>query len=95
MLPALVAEFVGSFVFFVVILATGMPIAIAAALLGLIYFAGHVSGGNFNPAVSVMMMMRGDLNLINGMAYILVQLLAAVLAFLWYKKTGKLKVRYA
>lgn len=95
MLPALIVEFVGSFVFFVVILATGMPIAIAAALLAVIYFGGHVSGGNFNPAVSIMMMLRGDLTVTSGLAYILVQLLAAGVAFAWYQKTGKLKVRYA
>lgn len=95
MIPALIAEFIGSFVFFVVILATGMPIAIAAALLAAIFFGGHVSGGNFNPAVSVMMMLRGDLSLTSGLAYIFVQLLAAGVAFAWYQKTGKLKMRYA
>lgn len=95
MVPALIAEFVGSFVFFVVILATGMPIAIAVALLAVIYFGGHVSGGNFNPAVSIMMIFRGDLSVSVGIAYIIVQLLAAGLAFLWFQKTGKLKVRYA
>lgn len=95
MFPALIAEFVGSFVFFAVILATGMPIAIAAALLAVIYFGGHISGGNFNPAVSVMMMLRGDVTVATGMAYILVQLLAAGTAYLWFQKTGKMKVRYA
>lgn len=95
MFPALIAEFVGSFVFFAVILATGMPLAIAAALLAAIYFGGHVSGGNFNPAVSVMMMLRGDISVSTGFAYILVQLLAAGVAYLWFQKTGKLKIRYA
>lgn len=95
MIAALLAEFIGSFVFFVVILATGMPLAIAAALLAAIYFGGHVSGGNFNPAVSVMMMLRGDLTLSTGLGYIFMQLLAAGVAFAWFQKTGKLKVRYA
>jgi glycerol uptake facilitator-like aquaporin len=88
---ALLAEFVGSFLFFSVILATGQPVAIAVALLAAIYFASHISGGHFNALVTVMMTLRGDVSASTGALYIIVQLLAAFAAFAWYKQTGKIK----
>lgn len=58
----LLVEFIGTFIFLSVIINTtnvnkGDPLAllsIAVALLAVIYFGGRVSGGHFNPAVSVM-----------------------------------------
>lgn len=92
---ALVAEFVGSFVFFAIILATGNPIAIAVGLLAAIHFAGHISGGHFNALVTLMMTLRGDVTVSTGILYVGVQVVAALAAYIWFKQTGRLKVRIA
>ena len=47
-------EFLGTLFFLYVILATGNALAIGAALAIAILVGGAISGGNFNPAVSVM-----------------------------------------
>ena len=48
-------EFVGTIFFVYVILATGNPLAIGAALALAILLASKSSGGHFNPAVSIAM----------------------------------------
>ena len=57
MIPYLV-EALGTFIFLSVIVAVGKPIPIAIALAAVIYFGGAISGGHFNPAVSVMMFLK-------------------------------------
>ena len=54
-------EFLGTLFFLYVILATGNALAIGAALAIAILVGGGISGGNFNPAVSVMMVAAGKL----------------------------------
>ena len=54
-------EFLGTLFFLYVILATGNAMAIGAALALVILVGGPISGGNFNPAVSVMMVAAGKL----------------------------------
>ena len=49
-----VAEFLGTMFFLYVILATGSALPIGLALAVAIMTVGRYSGGNFNPAVSVM-----------------------------------------
>ena len=56
-----VAEFLGTLFFLYVILATGKAIPIGLALTAAILVLGKFSGGNFNPAVSVMMAAAGKL----------------------------------
>jgi glycerol uptake facilitator-like aquaporin len=93
MVPELVTEFIGSFVFFSVILTINQAIPIAIALLAALYFGSNVSGGNFNPAVSLMMYLKGTLNGPTTVLYILVQCLAAFIAYFWvtYTKENKSK----
>lgn len=88
---ALLAEMLGTFLFFSVILATssfdncasGMaPIAIAVGLLTAIYFGGKISGGHFNPAVSIMMFFKGNIPLITAVGYIISQIIGGLLALL-------------
>ena len=63
MLNKLLAEFLGTMFFLYVILATGDAVAIGLALMIAIFVLGKVSGGNFNPAVSVMLAMAGKLSM--------------------------------
>ena len=52
-------EFLGTLFFLYVIIATGNALAIGAALAIAIMLGGPISGGNFNPAVTIMMAAAG------------------------------------
>ena len=67
-------EFVGTMFFLYVILATNNALAIGAALAVAIILGGHISGGNFNPAVSVMMVAAGKLSQSDLIPYVLAQI---------------------
>ena len=83
-----IAEVFGTALFFSVILAYGVsPLAIAIGLLAAIYAFGKVSGGNFNPAVSFLMYVKGDMDLTKFLVYVVAQLIGAMLALLWWKYT--------
>ena len=56
-----IVEFIGTFIFLSVILNTGEAIPIGIALAAVIFFGGKISGGHFNPAVSVAMTMAGKI----------------------------------
>ncbi|MCE0482688.1 MAG: aquaporin [Methylacidiphilales bacterium] len=56
------------------------PIAIGAVLMVMIFAGGHISGGHYNPAVTVAVAMRGRLPGHEVPAYILAQLGGAVFA---------------
>lgn len=56
------------------------PLAIATVLAVMIYAGGHVSGGHYNPAVSLGVMLRGKLKPAALASYIIAQSLGAVVA---------------
>lgn len=79
-------EFVGTFLFvFTIALAVASgsvltPLAIGGMLMVMVYMGGHISGGHFNPAVTVAIMMRGAMPSKSFVPYILAQLGGALLA---------------
>ena len=77
-------EFLGTFLFLSVIIATGTPILIALALLLVILLGGAISGGHFNPAVSVMFWAKGALTNADLLGYIVAQVLAGLCALTVY-----------
>ena len=79
-----VVEFLGTFLFLSVIIATGKPILIALALLLVILIGGGISGGHFNPAVSLMFWAKGALSGIDLAGYIAAQTLGGLGAFAVY-----------
>ena len=85
MLKKLVVEFLGTLFFLYVILATGSPIAIGAALAIAILVGGSISGGNFNPAVSIMMHMNGKLSMAELLPYIVAQVAGGLVALQLHK----------
>lgn len=87
MLKALV-EFIGTFIFFSVILRHGTAIPIAVALAAAIYFGGAISGGNFNPGVTFMMWLKNSLTNTEAISYVGAQLLAALAAHQFYTMTS-------
>ena len=82
MIPYLV-EAVGTFIFLSVIVSVGKPIPIAIALAAVIYFGGAISGGHFNPAVSILMMLLGKLTKQDMLFYVLCQLIGGVLGVIF------------
>tara|TARA_B100000927_G_C16131701_1_gene335558 strand:- start:130 stop:399 length:270 start_codon:yes stop_codon:yes gene_type:complete len=86
MLNKLLAEFLGTMFFLYVILATGDAVAIGLALMIAIFVLGKVSGGNFNPAVSVMLAMAGKLSMKDLAPYIVAQVLGGLAALELYKR---------
>jgi glycerol uptake facilitator-like aquaporin len=80
-------EFIGTFIFLSVILKTGDALAIGIALASVIYFGGKVSGGNYNPAVSFMMLLSNKININKFMAFVIAQLLGGTAAYIFHSYT--------
>ena len=78
-------EFLGTLFFLYVILATGNWLAIGAALAIAVLIGGPISGGMFNPAVSVMMVSAGKLSKNDLIPYILAQIAGGLAALELYK----------
>jgi aquaporin Z len=81
-------EFIGTFflvltvcmITFSKVSADLQPLAIGATLMGLIYSMGHISGAQFNPAVSIAFFLRGKINAKDLGFYVAAQFLAGILA---------------
>jgi len=56
------------------------PLAIGAVLMVMIYAGGHISGGHYNPAVTLAVLVRGRITLPDAIAYWLAQVAAGLLA---------------
>ena len=86
---AVIVEFLGTFIFLSVIVATGNPLAIGATLAVLCLLGGAVSGGHFNPAVTIMILYNRGIALDNAAVYIVVQIMAGLLAVTVYNQIKK------
>ena len=78
-------EFLGTAFFLYVILASGNAFVIATALAIAIMVGGKVSGGNYNPAVSIMMAAKGSLAKSDVLPYIVAQVLGGLVALQLHK----------
>jgi len=56
------------------------PLAIGSILMVMIYAGGHISGGHYNPAVSLGAFIRGALPASDLLPYIVAQILAGIVA---------------
>lgn len=56
------------------------PLAIGAVLMVMIFAGGHLSGGHYNPAVSLAVYVRGKLPVNDLITYIVAQFIAAAVA---------------
>ena len=79
-------EFVGTLFFVYIILAIKTPLAIGAALTVAILLGGKISGGNFNPAVTLAMTMAGKAQNKHLLPYILAQVAGAITALELFKR---------
>lgn len=80
------AEFFGAAFFVYVILATGNPLAIGAALALVILLTSKISGGHINPAVSIAMASAGTLHVNDLIPYCLAQVFGGLVALEIYKR---------
>ena len=86
MLNKYLVEFLGTMFFLYVILATGSALPIGLALAVAIMVGGKISGGNFNPAVSVMMAAAGKLSKKDLVPYIIAQVAGGLAALELYNR---------
>ncbi len=56
------------------------PLAVGAMYMVMIFAGGHISGGHFNPAVTIAVFLRGKCSVSDVPSYILTQFLAAGVA---------------
>jgi aquaporin Z len=85
-----IAEFIGTFFLVLTIGCTGIgagagviaPLAIGAALMVMVFAGGHISGGHYNPAVTLGVLIRGKVKPVDVVPYWIAQFLAAALAAL-------------
>src|SRR5437879_12952949 len=85
-----IAEFIGTFFLVLTIGCTGIgassgviaPLAIGAAIMVMVFAGGHISGAHYNPAVTLGVLIRGRLNLVDVLPYIAAQLAAGASAAL-------------
>ena len=80
------AEFIGTLFFVYVILATGNPLAIGAALALAILLTQNISGGHINPAVTITMVSAGKLDVNEILPYVLAQVFGGLVALQIYKR---------
>jgi aquaporin Z len=83
-----IVEFIGTFFFVFVIGMTVVdpgagqfaPLAIGATLMVMVYAGGHISGGHYNPAITIAVWMRGKCPASDVPGYIISQIVAATVA---------------
>src|SRR5580692_4937559 len=83
-----VAEFIGTFFLVLTVGCTVIghgagplaPLAIGSALMVMIFAGGHISGGHFNPAVTLGVWLRGKCETKDVAPYMIFQIVGAVLA---------------
>ena len=86
-------ELIGTFFLVLTVACTGLlgaegviaPLAIASALMVMVYAGGHVSGGHYNPAVSFAAAIRGALSWGQFIPYVIAQVLGGVIAVYVFK----------
>src|SRR5258707_8687392 len=87
------AEFIGTFFLVLTIGCTVIghgagpfaPLAIGSALMVMIFAGGHISGGHFNPAVTLGVWLRGKCDAKDVAPYMIFQIMGAMLAALLVK----------
>ncbi len=86
-----ITEFIGTFflVLTVGLTVTGgeplAPIAIGSVLMVMIFAGGHISGGHYNPAVTLAVLVRGRITIKDAVPYWIAQFIAGVVAALIVK----------
>jgi aquaporin Z len=86
MIQKVFVEYIGTLFFLYVIIATGNALAIATALTIVILVGGPISGGHYNPAVTIMMAYAKKIPMSEVAPYIIAQVAGGVTAFELWKR---------
>jgi|HubBroStandDraft_6_1064221.scaffolds.fasta_scaffold391031_2 aquaporin Z len=89
-----ITEFIGTFFLVLTVGCTGIgagagviaPLAIGAALMVMVFAGGHISGGHYNPAVTLGVLIRGKVKPVDVVPYWIAQFIAAAVAALLTSK---------
>ncbi len=85
-MQAILIEFIGSLVFFYVVITTKNALFIGLTLALCIYLGGKISGGNFNPAITLMLVVANKQQMSTLLPYVLAQVAGALAAIELYKR---------
>jgi|TARA_B100000902_G_C26688117_1_gene611127 aquaporin Z len=80
------AEFLGTAFFVYIILVTGNPLAIGAALALIMLLTSPISGGHINPAVSIAMASAGKMAIDDLIPYCVAQIFGGLVALELFKR---------
>jgi len=81
LIAALIAEFVGTFIFAGTVVASqGQPILVMFALVGVVLGIGILSGAYVNPALTVAAWVTRRISAVRALGFIVAQVLGAMLA---------------
>src|SRR3981189_946636 len=82
-----VVEFIGTFFLVYVVGCVSLqeqvllgPLAIGASLMVMIFAGGHISGGHYNPAVTLGVWIRGACSTVQASFYLFAQVIGAIAA---------------
>ena len=83
---SLVAEFLGTFLLVLAVLASGgNAYVIGLTLIVIVLLTGKLSGAHVNPAISFAMFMKGSLSVKELVGYVVAQLLGGVSSLYAYR----------
>ncbi|PYK11899.1 MAG: porin [Verrucomicrobia bacterium] len=93
-----IVEFIGTFFLVLTVGCTGIgagagviaPLAIGAALMVMVFAGGHISGGHYNPAVTLGVLIRGKVKPTDVVPYWIAQFVAAAVAAFFVIKVLRL-----
>jgi aquaporin Z len=107
---ALVAELIGTFMLMSSVLGAafysfgapsgaagilGIALSIGATVMALAYAIGHISGGHFNPTVTLGLVAGGRFPRSNALGYVIAQCVGALLACVLFSVIGKAPPTFA
>ncbi len=82
-----IAEFIGTFFWVLTAVLSAnngsgamAPLAVGAVVMAMVYAGSHISGGHYNPAVTLAVLMRGKVDRSDAIYYIVVQVLGGLVA---------------
>ena len=91
MMQKYVVEFLGTLFFLYVVLVIGKPLAVALALYVAILVGGKMSGGYFNPAITVMMAAANKLPMKHMFPYLVAQVGGGLTALALSRQVGRFR----
>ncbi|HLC96276.1 MAG TPA: aquaporin [Candidatus Nanoarchaeia archaeon] len=88
-MKAYIMELIGTMFLVLAVGLTGNPIAIGVMLMTMVYLGGHISGGHYNPAVTLAVWIRGKLPSKEVVPYWISQIMGGLIAGIIILFVGK------